>query len=205
MPKKITAKKATGKKFFTAKRSIGRVKKLPKKVISYLEKAGVPHEVIEHKTVYTAYDAAMTTGKKINEIAKSLLVKADKDYYVVILPADQNVNFEKLGQCIAKARGKDVRTIKIPGEKIMQGLLNIKDETVSAFGKLHKLPVIAEKNLTKTKKALFSSGGLNHSIEMKVRDFLNIEDADLAVFGERRKAKKAAAKKKKVAIRKLSK
>ena len=65
MPKKKNLKKKT---------------KLPAKLVKYLEKAGVKHEIIEHKTVYTAYDAAATMKKKLNEIAKSLFIKADKDY-----------------------------------------------------------------------------------------------------------------------------
>ena len=58
--------------------------KLPAKLLKYLEKAGVKHDILEHKTVFTAMDAAATMKKKLNEIAKSLLVKADKDYYIII-------------------------------------------------------------------------------------------------------------------------
>lgn len=60
--------------------------KLPAKLIKYLEKVEVKHEILEHRTVYTAYDAAATMRRKINEIAKSLLIKADKDYYLLICP-----------------------------------------------------------------------------------------------------------------------
>jgi prolyl-tRNA editing enzyme YbaK/EbsC (Cys-tRNA(Pro) deacylase) len=168
--------------------------KLPQKIISYLEKAGVPHELIEHKTVYTAYDAAQTMGKKLSEIAKSLLVKADKDYYVAILPADHNVDFSKLGKNIGKLKGKDVKVVKIPGEKIVQDLLKLKNETVSAFGQAYKLPVIVDKALSKSKQAIFASGGFNHSVQMAVKDFLNLEKAGEGSFGIK-KAKKQENKK----------
>ncbi|OGF18781.1 hypothetical protein A3G56_02090 [Candidatus Falkowbacteria bacterium RIFCSPLOWO2_12_FULL_45_10] len=163
--------------------------KLPKKVIAYLEKAGVPHKILEHKTVYTAYDAAQTLSKKLGEVAKSLLVKADKDYYVVVLPADRQVDFNKLGKCLTGAYGKKAKTIKIPGEKIVQEILKLKNETVSAFGQLHKVPVVVEKELVKLKKAIFASGGFNHSIEMAVKDFMKMEGAKAGSFGVRRKAK----------------
>src|SRR3989339_342245 len=168
--------------------------KLPKKVIAYLEKAGVPHELIEHKTVYTAYDAAQTMGKKLSEIAKSLLVKADKDYYEAILPADHNVDFTKLGKNIAKLKGKDVKVVKIPGEKIVQELLKLKNETVSAFGQAYKLPVIVDKALAKSKKAIFSSGGFNHSVQMAVKDYLGLESASMGTFGVKKKAKQRKSK-----------
>ncbi|MFH1326089.1 MAG: YbaK/EbsC family protein [Candidatus Falkowbacteria bacterium] len=173
---------------------MSKTKKLPKKIIKYLEKAGVSHDVIEHKTVYTAYDAAMTMGKKIEEIAKSLVVKADKDYFLVLLPANKNLDLEKVKKNVSKLKQKDVKVVKIPGEKVMQDALKIKNGTVSAFGNLYKLPVIIDKALAKTKKAVFSSGGVNHSIEMKVKDFLNLENASEGNFSVAKKSVKKIKK-----------
>ena len=165
-------------------------KQPPAKIINYLEKMGVSHDILEHKTVYTAIDAANTLKKKLNEIAKSLVVKADKDYYLVLLPADKNLNEEKLKKIISQQKGKNVKTVKIPGEKIMQNALKIKAGALSAFGKIHKLPVIVDKELEKAKKAIFSTGGLNHSIEMKVKDYINLEEAVSGNLGAKKKVKK---------------
>lgn len=164
--------------------------KLPARIASYLEKAGVNHQVLTHKTVYTAIDAAATMKKKLNEIAKSLLIKADKDYYVAILPADQNLDMEKLKNLIAKARGKEVKVIKIPGEKIMAEVIKAKKSAMTAFGGAHKLPVVVEKNLEKAKKLVLSSGSYNHSVEMKIKDFIKMENAILGKFGVKKKIKK---------------
>lgn len=164
-------------------------KRPPAKVVNYLEKMGVSHDILEHKTVYTAIDAANTLKKKLNQIAKSLLVKADKDYYLVLLPADKNLNEEKLKKLISKQKGKEVKTVKIPGEKIMAEFLKIKEGALSAFGKVHKLPVIVDKELEKTRKAIFPSGGFNHSVEMTVKDFLKLEGAISANVGNKKKVK----------------
>lgn len=181
-------------------------KKLPPKLVKYLDEHGVKHEVLKHKTVYTAIDAAATMKKKLNEIAKSLLVKADKDYYLVLLPADYNLDFKKLGKCIGMQTGKQVKIVKIPGEKIMENTLKIKAGALSAFGQLHKLPVYVDKGLVKAKKAVFSSGSFNHSVEMLVKDFTKLENSILGSFGIKKKVKiikpkkvvkkKTAAKKK---------
>jgi len=182
---KTTAKK----KAKTTSKSAIKKDKLPEKLVKYLEQAGVNHQILEHKTVYTAIDAAATLKKKMGEIVKSLLVKADKDYYLVLLPADHNLDFKKLSSVIGKKNKKDVKVIKIPGEEIMRDLLKIKKGTLSAFGSMHNLPIIAEKNLTKLKKAVFPSGSFNHSVEMAVKDFLKAENVDLAAFGVKRKIK----------------
>ena len=111
-------------------------RKLPAKVIKYLKKAGVKHDMLEHKTIYTAIDAANTMKKKMNEIAKSLLVKADKDYFMIILPADQNLDINKLKKTLSKSQQKQIKVVKIPGEKIARDVLKVKKDSISAFGSL---------------------------------------------------------------------
>ena len=164
--------------------------KLSAKLVKYLEEAGIDHEVLEHRTVYTALDAAATMKKKMNEIAKALYVKADKDYYVVVLPADQNLDFPKLAKCLSASSEKPYKVIKIPGEKIMLNALKIKKGAVSAFGNMHKLPVAVDKGLIKAKKAAFGSGSFNHSVEMAVKDFIKLEKAIVGSFGKKKVVKK---------------
>jgi prolyl-tRNA editing enzyme YbaK/EbsC (Cys-tRNA(Pro) deacylase) len=182
-----------------------------------LEEAGIKHDILEHRTVYTAIDAAATMKKKLNEVVKTLLVKADKDYYLVLLPADYNLDFKKLGKCIGGQIGQKVKVVKIPGEKAMIELLKIKAGALGAFGGFHKLPVMMDKGLIKAKKAVFSSGSFNHSVEMAVKDFVKLENAILGSFGIKKKvkmqkttkpkkiAKKKAIPKKKAIKRKINK
>jgi Cys-tRNA(Pro)/Cys-tRNA(Cys) deacylase len=160
---------------------------LPAKFKKYLEKAGIKHNILEHKTVYTAFDAAATMRKKLSEIAKTLLVAADKNYYLVILPADHNLDFKKLAKLIGVKAKKEIKAVKIPNEKIMEKLLKVKAGALSSFGGFHNLPVLVEKNLAKAKKAVFSSGSFNHSIEAMVNDFVKLENAALGSFGVKRK------------------
>ena len=166
---------------------MSKILKFPQKLAKYLDKAKAKHNVLEHKTVYTAYDTAVTMGKKLNEVVKTLLVAADKDYYLVLLPADHNLDFKKLVKEISKTVGKKIKAVKIPSEDVMAKLLKVKAGAMSAFGGLHKLPVVVEKNLLKTKKAVFASGSFNHSVEMAVKDFIKLEKAALGSFGVKKK------------------
>ncbi|MFH0955666.1 MAG: YbaK/EbsC family protein [Candidatus Falkowbacteria bacterium] len=166
---------------------MSKITKFPEKLAKYLEKVGAKYNILEHKTAYTAYDTAVTMGKKLNEVVKTLLVAADKDYYLALLPADHNLDFKKLAREISKATGKKIKAVKIPGEEVMEKLLKIKAGAMSAFGGLHKLPLVIEKNLLKTKKAVFASGSFNHSVEMAVKDFIKLENAALGSFGVKKK------------------
>jgi prolyl-tRNA editing enzyme YbaK/EbsC (Cys-tRNA(Pro) deacylase) len=177
--------------------------KLPAKLAKYLEKAGINHQILEHRTVYTAIDAANTLKRKMEEIAKSLLIKADKDYYLVLLPASHNLDFDKLTRCLKTQTKKEVKSIKIPGEKIMTEILKIKQGALSAFGTLHKLPVVIDKELTKVKKVILSSGSFNHSVEMAMDDFIKMEKAMVGSFGVKKKIKIFKPKKTKVKVKNI--
>ena len=174
-------------------------RKLPAKTIKYLNQAGIKHDWLEHKTIYTAIDAANTMKKKMDQIAKSLLIKADKDYYMIILPADQNLDIEKLKKVLSKSQQKEIKVVKIPGEKMAREVRKVKNDAISAFGSLYKVPVLMDKKMSKIKKAVFSSDSFNHSVEMAVKDFISLEEAVVDSFGVKKKIKPSPKTKKKVA------
>lgn len=149
---------------------------IPKPVKNYLEKHGAPYEEIAHKTVYTAFDAAQTLKKELKEIAKNLLVQADKTFALVIVPADRKIDLNK----VKKALG--AKKLSLSNEKIMVKVLKIKPGAISSFGKLHQLETWVDKAMLKTKKAVFSTGSFTDSVFMKVKDFLALEEAKLADF-----------------------
>lgn len=163
--------------------------KSPIDLIRYLEAKKVKSKILEHKTVYTAIDAANTLKRKMEQIVKSLLVKADTYYYVVCLPANQNLDFEKIKKAVEKEVGAKIKTVQIPSEEVMKKLLKLKGEGMSAFGGFHELQTIAEKKLANLNTAVFSTGSFNHSVEMRVKDFLRLENAVLATFGINKKVK----------------
>ena len=167
-----------------------------KKVIAYLEKIGLPHEILNHKTVYTAYDKAQTLGLKIEQIVKALIVKAGKQYHLVLLPAHQMLDLKKLTKALANGE------VKIVGEKAVLELLAQKIGALHSFASLYNLPLLVEKNLTKVKEAIFPGGSFEQSLKLKVKDFLTKEKAALAVFGIAKKLPKIKKPVKKV-IKKL--
>ena len=180
---------------------------ISKKLVKILEESKKNYEVVEHKTVYTAIDAAITMKKQFDQVAKALLVKADKDYYIVLLPADHNLDMARLKSALSKSQSKDVKVIKIPGEKMAREVLKIKNDAMAAFGSLYKLPVLMEKKLEKVKNAVFPSDSYNHSVEMAVKDFIKLEEAMLVSFGIKKKVMAPQHKpvKKKVVKKKVAK
>ena len=146
-----------------------KIQKFPQKLAKYLADNKIKHKILQHKIVYTAYDAAATTKRKLAETVKTLLVLADKGFYLVLLPADQKLDVKKLAKLISQTSGKVVKKVTIPGEKVMEKVLKVKAGAMSAFGGIHKLPVIMDKSLTKVKKAILGNFGIKKKIKLVVK------------------------------------
>lgn len=196
---------------------------LSKKLLKYLEENKIKFEVVEHKVVYTAFDAAQTMKVKLNEIAKALLIKfnkpfidGQKPYAVVVVGADKNIDLKKLAKVVSEwavklnkelrlkkpEKGKKplidiynkVSKITIPKEKDIKDKFRAKPGAMPAFGSLYKLPVFVDKAFLKTKQAIFPGGSFTQSVKMAVKDFAAVEQAMAGSFAVARKFKSAKSK-----------
>ena len=157
------AKKQTSKKLKTkAKKEL---KAFENSVTKLLDAAKVKFKIIEHKLVYTAHDAAQTTKKKLSEIAKVVLVKADKDFVLIVLPAGKYVDFNGIKKAL-KAKKVSMAT-----EKDITQHLKTKVGLLHPFGIEHNLKTLLDKSLAKAKKLVASAGSYTHSVEIASKDF----------------------------------
>ena len=158
---------------------------ISKRLIKKLDDLSAKYEIIVHKKVYTAYDTAQTTKKKLEQIVKTLMVKAGSTYYLIHVPANKNLNLEKLAKVL------NVKKVTIPSEKQIAKALSIKPGSLTAFGFMHKVETVIDRSLLKVKKAVFSSGSLTESIEMPVKEFVRLTDEYVeGVFTIAKKIKK---------------
>lgn len=169
-----------------------------KKLLKLLEDNHIKHEIIIHKTVYTAYDAAQTMKVKLNQIAKSLLVKTNKPlehgqkpYALALVPADKNIDLKKLAK-IMTTKELRITKVEIPKENVMKTQFNVKPGSMAAFGSLYKIPVFVDKNFKG--EIIFPAGSFTESLKMKVGDYLKLEAARVGLFSIPKKIKKSVVK-----------
>src|SRR5581483_3355002 len=141
-----------------------------------LKQNKVKYEVVEHRKVYTAFDAAETQDLKLTEVVKAVLLKGKKNLYLAVLPAGNNCDFKAL----SKLTGDKVSIAK---EKDIAKNINAKIGLIAPFGSLYELPVFLDKKLTKNRKINLPAGSYTESVVMNTKDYLKLENPTLGSFG----------------------
>ncbi len=145
---------------------------LPKKLINFLEKNKVSYDVLEHRTVYTAFDKAKTLKVKPNIVGKTLALKVDRELIVVLLTANKNIDKIKLKKIInlyrKKEKEKAVKKIDFASERLIKNRFKgVKLGAIPPFGNLFKIQTIVSRSLLNKPEIIISSGCYDKSIRMK--------------------------------------
>ncbi len=151
---------------------------ISKKILNHLKKNKVPFEVVKHKKIFTTFDLAKTLKEKMEKIAKTLLVKTDKKYVLVVLPAHYRLDLAKLKKVLKTKKAE------LAPEKVMEQIFKVKAGAITPFGSLHKAEVWLDKALAKTKEVLINAGSFTESLRLKVKDLQKLENASLADLGK---------------------
>ena len=139
---------------------------MDKKLEKFLKENKIKFKLHEHKKVFTAHDEAQTQHIKTKEIAKVVLIKSDKNFALVIIPAPKYVDFKKVKK-ILKAK-----KVSMAKESDITKILKTKVGLIHPFGNLFKLPTLLDNALAKQKTLMASAGSYTETIEIKVSDFL---------------------------------
>ena len=148
----------------------------PKKITNFLDKNKVKYSLVDHKKVFTALDKAATLKMKPAKVAKTLVVKLDKEVVLAAIPAHRNLDKNKFKKVASKWRkeqgGRAVKKISFGTEKwIKNNLKGAKIGAVPPFGSIWKLPTFIDNSLLRIPKALINSGDHKGSIEMTPNNF----------------------------------
>ncbi len=156
--------------------------KVPAKVLNALNKTKIKYDILEHRTVFTAYDLAQTLRRKLGEVVKTIVVKVDKGHAILLLPASHQVDFKLFKKAVG------AKQVDIDRENMMTKLFKVKPGAISPFhGPLHKLPVYVDKGVMKVQKAVVQAGSFEHSLHMKTKDLLKVVEGKLGNFAKKRK------------------
>ncbi|MCD6528604.1 YbaK/EbsC family protein [bacterium] len=179
---------------------------IPKKLIKFLDKARVKYEIIQHRTVYTAFDKAKTLKVPEKIIGKTLVMKLEgpgKKFVFALIPGNKNLDKGKFKETVNKWQKrigeKVIRTCDFATEIWMKkNLKGVKVGAIPPFGSLWKLPTFVDKGLMKSSKIIVSAGNYNFSFKISPANLKKLlPDLIIGSFSQAKKKTKRKKRKKK--------
>ena|SRR3989344_8591510 len=134
---------------------------IPKKLLKFLDKNKVKYEMMQHRTVYTAYDKAKTLRVPDKIVGKTLVLKTNKELAIILIPANKNLDKNKFRK-IAKVKKADFSS-----ERLMKNKLKgVKVGAIPPFGILWKLKTFMDQSFFKQPKIILNAGDYKCSIKI---------------------------------------
>ena len=150
-------------------------------LLKYLNDNGVRYQMLSHAPAFSAHQAAVASHVPDSELAKTLLVKAGTQHWMVVTRADQRISEKFLKEVL------EAKHVGLAHEDDLE--LQFPDCEVGAmppFGNLYDLPVIMDTSLEEDEEIVFNACSHIESIRMKLADYVRLVNPMIARIAEDR-------------------
>ena len=143
----------------------------------YLKEQGVRFDSMTHPVAYTAQEVAAARHVPGKQLAKVVLVDADGQLVMLVLPASYRVEFPKLKSLL---KAKKVRLAK--EEEFGGTFTDCEVGAMPPFGNLYDLPVYVDSSLADEKEMVFKVGRHTTSMKVGFSDYEKLVKPEIADF-----------------------
>ena len=151
---------------------------ISEKLKGFLDGAKVKYTVAKHPVVYTAQEIAAAQHVPGRQLAKCVLVNADRGPVLAVLPAIHLIDLKKL-KALLKAK-----TLTIAKEAdITLRFPDVEVGAMSPFGNLYQVPVVVDRGLGESEEIVFNGGTHTETVKMRYRDFAALVKPASGAFG----------------------
>jgi Ala-tRNA(Pro) deacylase len=150
---------------------------IPESIQHYLRRNRVRFERYWHPHAVSAQELAEALHVSGWRVAKSVIILADRQPWIVVAPAAGTVDLQQVRDVIG------ARNVRLATEAEFSSYFP--DCEVGAeppFGELYKLPVAVDESLSLTERLLFRAGSHEEALEMRFQDFATLEWPLVATF-----------------------
>jgi Ala-tRNA(Pro) deacylase len=143
----------------------------------YLREKGVPFEVTAHDRAYTMQEVAATLHVSGKQVAKVVMVKADGNMVMLVLPAPYRLNFGKVRTLLGAERAS------LAEEGEFAGLFpDCAPGAMPPFGNLYDIPVYVDQALSAKENIIFRIGTHRHTMKVAYADFARLAQPTVGEF-----------------------
>lgn len=144
-------------------------------VTEFLERKGIPYEVVEHERTETAVAEARAAGVPAADVAKTIVLRDEEGLRLAVIPASERLDMHKLRQALAS------RGLRLVTEREMAKELDeFEVGAVPPFGSMFDALELVDERLLEHDRILCSGGDHEHAVLVDPRDVVRAGDARVA-------------------------
>jgi Ala-tRNA(Pro) deacylase len=149
---------------------------IPTKLIEFLNQNKVRYTVLHHPEAFTAQELSAIEGVKGRYHAKVVMVKAESQIIMTVLPADHRIELEKFDRLTGK------HSILASEADFKATFPDCAVGTMPPFGKLYGLPTWVDTSLTQDEYVVFEAGTHTDAIRMSYADYARLAEPKIGDF-----------------------
>lgn len=143
----------------------------------YFSENGVSFEVLEHDQAYTMQEAAAALHVTGKEVAKVVIVQADKEMAMLVVPAPNRVNLDNVRDAL------QAKKVGLAKENEFAGLFpDCAPGAMPPFGNLYDVPVYVDHALADKEHIVFRVGTHRHTMRIAYADFERLAQPTVGEF-----------------------
>ncbi len=145
---------------------------------AYLRDNGVGFEVHEHPSTFTAQQTAAAEHVPGRRFAKVVMVMADDQLRMLVMPAPELVDRERTRVAIG------AKEVRIAGESDFGSTFTDCDlGAMPPFGNLYGVPVIVDSSLAESEHMSFTAGTHTTTMTIRYKDFIRLVNPQVIELG----------------------
>ena len=149
------------------------------RVEQYLRENGVAFEVMAHKVAYTMPEVAAALHVSGREVAKVVMVNADGDTVMLVIPSPSRLDFAKVRAVLG------ARRVSLAKEAKFEGLFpDCATGAMPPFGNLYGVPVYVDEALSAEANIVFRVGTHEHTMKVAYADFARLVEPSVGDLAE---------------------
>lgn len=136
---------------------------------NFLDSNRVKYVTITHSTAFTSQEVAASVHIKGKEFAKCVIVKSGENFFMLVIPADHKISFEKAKVAL------EVENLKLASEDEFKNLFpDCETGAMPPFGNLYGIPVYVDEKFKLNDEISFNGGTHNDVVRMKMDDYVRL-------------------------------
>jgi Ala-tRNA(Pro) deacylase len=145
----------------------------------YLHENGVPFEVMAHRQAFTMPEVAAALHMPGRQVAKVVVVKADGEMAMLVIPASHRLNLAKVRALL------NAKKVSLAKEEEFAGLFpDCETGAMPPFGNLYNVSVHVDQALERERSIVFRVGTHRHTMKVAYADFARLAQPTVGEFAE---------------------